>query len=417
MINKGRESNAGRRSAGAHRFQVAPGINSSGNQVWKVRGFTRDGVRVREQFAAARDARNRAAELESQFLAVPSEKALRRTVLSEEQMGIAEAAFRLVEVPEDLLRAVEDYKRRSAERMATARGQGIRLDEAGRQFLAWLGSPECTMRPPTVASMKSTVRTFVAAVGNVGLVDLSSDLIQKFLDERWEDAVTRATARGRISRFVSWMMSPPRRWMASNPALSILVPVAMPEAGEPEIYTLRQCQKILAAARREGGGMFLRLVVLSLFGGLRPGEAARLPLRDINLRDGEIRIAAAHSKIGRARVVRIHPVLRAWLEVCPEGPTADRNNCQGAWVRFQRRLGFAWIADGLRHTAISHYFRAGGSYGLTAEWAGNSESIIKAHYQGRVTSAESAEFWNLFPLRSQRQAVRAPVVTLHQEAA
>ena len=33
-----------------------------------------------------------------------------------------------------------------------------------------------------------------------------------------------------------------------------------------------------------------------------------------------------------------------------------------------------WVSDVLRHTAISHYFRATGSYGRTAEQFGNSES-------------------------------------------
>ncbi len=42
-----------------------------------------------------------------------------------------------------------------------------------------------------------------------------------------------------------------------------------------------------------------------------------------------------------------------------------------------------------------------GSYGLTAEQFGNSESIIKLHYQGRVTSEDTKRFYMLKPLKSR----------------
>ena len=67
-----------------------------------------------------------------------------------------------------------------------------------------------------------------------------------------------------------------------------------------------------------------------------------------------------------------------------------------------------WVPDVLRHTAISHYFRATGSYGRTAEQFGNSESIIKKHYQSRVSSKDTKRFYALRPSRpSQRNGVPA----------
>jgi hypothetical protein len=51
----------------------------------------------------------------------------------------------------------------------------------------------------------------------------------------------------------------------------------------------------------------------------------------------------------------------------------------------------------MRHTAISCYFRQTGSFGLTAEYFGNSEAIIKAHYKGRVTSEDAQAFYALAP--------------------
>ena len=68
-----------------------------------------------------------------------------------------------------------------------------------------------------------------------------------------------------------------------------------------------------------------------------------------------------------------------------------------------------WVPDVLRHTAISHYFRATGSYGRTAEQFGNSEGIIKKHYQGRVGSADTKKFYALRPnpVRPAKQRTRA----------
>ena len=53
----------------------------------------------------------------------------------------------------------------------------------------------------------------------------------------------------------------------------------------------------------------------------------------------------------------------------------------------------------MRHTAVSHFFRATGSYGRTAEQFGNSETIIKNHYQGRVSSDEAERFYQLLPTK------------------
>ena len=58
-----------------------------------------------------------------------------------------------------------------------------------------------------------------------------------------------------------------------------------------------------------------------------------------------------------------------------------------------------WTPDVMRHTAISHYFRKCGSYRFTAEQFGNSETIIKNHYQGRVSSEETKAFYRLMPSR------------------
>lgn len=63
-----------------------------------------------------------------------------------------------------------------------------------------------------------------------------------------------------------------------------------------------------------------------------------------------------------------------------------------------------WPEDVMRHTAVSHLFRQAGSYGLTAEWAGSTETIIKQHFQGRVSSTDTEAFYALLPKPSRPAA-------------
>ncbi len=55
-----------------------------------------------------------------------------------------------------------------------------------------------------------------------------------------------------------------------------------------------------------------------------------------------------------------------------------------------------------KYTAISHHFRQTGSYGQCAEMFGNSEAIIKRHYQGRVSTEETTKFYALKPTRKAK---------------
>ena len=64
-----------------------------------------------------------------------------------------------------------------------------------------------------------------------------------------------------------------------------------------------------------------------------------------------------------------------------------------------------WIPDGLRHTGISYQLVASGSdYLHTAEWSGNSESMIKEHYKALIKGStemtpkeEVRAFYSIIP--------------------
>lgn len=144
-------------------------------------------------------------------------------------------------------------------------------------------------------------------------------------------------------------------------------------------------------------------VATCLFAGLRPGEVERLDWPQVNLADKEIRLEGQQTKTGRPRVVTIHKTLAGWLKAYqgkPFFPSGWRKHFDA--IKAIAGLN-GWTPDILRHTAISHFLRLTGSYGRTAEEFGNSEAIIKRHYQGRVSTEETKRFYSLKPSKNAQQ--------------
>jgi integrase len=162
----------------------------------------------------------------------------------------------------------------------------------------------------------------------------------------------------------------------------------------PEILTVPQIQRLLDAAQSYAGGSVLPYLVVSLFAGLRPTEARRLAWDRITDR---ILISGDICKTGRARSVEIDDTLRAWLDAC-RGQSFCPANFENHLRRVRSLAGIErWPQDVLRHSAISYYWRKTGSFGDTAKRHGNSEAVIRKHYDGNATVEAAAAFWALRP--------------------
>lgn len=375
----------------------------TGSTSWRVSGSLR-GKRIRENFASRQAAEARRLELDSERLGQRSAEVLRATWLTTDQLKTAEWVFHRTPEPDEVKRAFEFWERRGRE-LERAHGHAATLsvDDAFTKFAAWLETSPG--RPATKKNLFNRVRMFVGALGRMPLAEVDADVIEDWLGKRKVGQTTRINDRLAISRWLAWCVARPQRFLATNPAA--VVKLDRPESGAPEIYTLREVARLLVAAKRFRDGRFLPYVALQLFGGLRPTEASRLSFDQF--KDGELRIEGKQAKTGDARTVKVDPVLAAWLALGPrEGLVGDPMVSRKLWSQFRANAGLSrWIPDGLRHTAVSHFFRRCGSYGLTAEWAGNSEAVIREHYQGRTTAAESADYWTMFPDRQERKQARA----------
>jgi integrase len=313
-----------------------------------------------------------------------------------------------VDEDEDVVRAVDFW-------MAHGKPKGVvgdvRLDDAVEAFKAWVANPKTPLRPRTKDNLRTRLAIFNRGMGNVPLRAIDADALDAWLASRG------TTPRGRkndllvVSRFLSWCGERPRRWIEANPARLVKFEKGALRLGTPEVFTLREILGLLAAAKRYRGGLLVPYVALGLFGAVRPdGELARLTWDQLNFGDSQLTIPGEDGKTHRARTIPLEGPLRTWLEWAGERghkvfipPNFQR---QRFALRKMARLT-RWPVDVLRHTGVSHFFRKTGSYGLCAEWAGNSEAIIKAHYQGRVTTAETAVFWTLHPEREQRRKARS----------
>lgn len=392
-----------------NRFKILEYENRAGSISFRVTGIKRDGTRVRDNFKDPEEATLRRVELETEYHSRdPEAAALRATRLTDAQVHLAERAFARLSDDDDLIRAV-DYWLKYGKHHHVANSKSI--DEAVKEFGEWLdgkgdgtGNGHCTLREISRDSVRGRVEIFRDSIGNLNVNQITPDTVEDFLNglssrkNKPASAVTRDNYRRDISRFFTWCIERPRRWTVTNPCKEVRVPRG--EQKPPEILTVEQCKSLLEEAAKKQLGPY---VAVCLFGGLRPYEASRLEWSAVNLDDGEIRMEGTQTKTGRPRVVAICDTLHAWLKAYKGKeffPAGFRDKFAAA--RAAAKIT-DWPVDVMRHTAISHYFRKAGSYGQTAEQFGNSEAIIKNHYQGRVSSEDTKKFYALRPVKGKKK--------------
>ena len=388
------------------RFKIIPFTNPrTGTPSWRVTGTRRNGERIRENFARAEEAQYRHTELEGEFHAANGVAALRATRLTDGQVGIAEAAFKRLEQDQDLITAVDHWLRTGKPK---AVGESPRLDEALKAYTDWLAITT-DLRALTKAHLRNRVTHFVTNTGNLRVTDVLPEHIEKYLAQQDVSPNTKDAYCRALSSFFSWCMNGKRHWCVNNPCYAVEIEgLISDEDREPVVLPLSDCEALLRAAEKFEKGHLVSYVALCLFGGLRPYEAQRLTWEQVNLTDGEIRLKGTQTKTGKGRIVVICKTLKAWLTKYRRAGDIFRSSYETELRVIRASIGYGpkseaqpdlkpWVPDVLRHTAISHYFRQTGSYGRTAEQFGNSEGIIKKHYQGRVTSADTKKFYALRP--------------------
>lgn len=399
-------------------FKIAEFKNPSENIVYCVTGKRMSGERVRENYKTHDEAWARKQTLEIEAANIQTASRTVMTKLTPEQVNLAEAAFsRLGEGKDtEMPLAIEHWIAKGRKEAFT---ESPRFAQAVADFKLWLDSEGCDFRDRTKDNLRNRVDLFAKFDGAVAkrLHEIDADVVFGYLEKRDVAKASKDNDRRALSRFFGWCMARPRNWIKTNPARKETREHRKVREEKPAVLSLEECESLLKAAQTHRGGRLVPYVAVCLFSGLRPFEAARLTWDDVNLKDRQISLAGNQTKTGSPRVVAICDTLGAWLESA-KGKEFYPSNWRKDFDEVKQAAGFSgrkegeqnlkpWPEDVMRHTAISHYFRKTGSYGQTAEQFGNSEAIIKNHYQARVSSEDTKAFYALMPKKGRKAKAKA----------
>jgi integrase len=147
------------------------------------------------------------------------------------------------------------------------------------------------------------------------------------------------------------------------------------------------------------------LPVLALAGlaGMRFKEITRLVWEDVLGRPEHIEVKAAKSKTRSRRLIPTCPSLAAWLEPFRDhtGPVWTKGyvKLHEDFTALRKSLEIPNRRNGMRHAFVSAHFAAYSDENLTAAQAGNSPSMIHAHYKGLLTKAEGEAWFAVTPVQ------------------
>lgn len=232
------------------------------------------------------------------------------------------------------------------------------------------------------------------AVGKIGLVE-----IEAFLDSK--SLANRSTLRSRLSTLFKFSIR--RGYRPDNPCErleSITYHKPTPQVFSPDQF--KAATKWLLKSAPHGLSWF----ALSTVCGLRPEEAEKTEeKRDINFKEGFVKVEAQTTKVRQRRVVYPKPEAMKYLKWAieqggrlPLHPESRQRMMQGSEdkPRLREALGFkVWPKDITRHTAASYWLASDGSAAHVSDMLGNSEGILKRDYKALVTKVEAKKFWKL----------------------
>jgi integrase len=255
------------------------------------------------------------------------------------------------------------------------------------------------LRPRSFQSIRMACHRFKELFGRLPLSALDRERVEAvFTRQEWSPQSLK-NYRSYLSQFFNWSL---RRGLATTNPLQHLQVATVSRT--VEVYSLEQVRTMLTKVQEPEFVGLVPYLTLSLFAGIRPLEAQRMTWeRNLRLDTAEIEIQGDIAKTKRPRRFEMEPVLVSWLThyrrchpevqvVCPNFGRLFRS--------FQQRLGFPWIADGLRHTFGTFHYNRDKSLGHLTFIMGNSESVARRHYLTTLPQGDVGQFWKLGPTGS-----------------
>ncbi|HMP75786.1 MAG TPA: tyrosine-type recombinase/integrase [Kiritimatiellia bacterium] len=257
-------------------------------------------------------------------------------------------------------------------------------------------------RPRTITDVEGKLRPFMDAHGKTTVQSITIQSVEGWLRKegkarKWGPASRNAYRRALVG-FFNFAIR--RGFMERNPARAVEA-VATDET-MPDVFTVREVRRLLAAARREDARM-LPYFLVGLFAGLRPeNELRSLDWRDIDLEKKSLLVRPASAKKRRMRYVDLSDNAVEFLR-----PFAVEDGALFySRVSFRRIVATAkvnWTRDVMRHTFASYHLAHGENAGATALQLGHhgDTAVLFAHYRNLVRREDAARYWNIRPMQSK----------------
>ncbi len=256
------------------------------------------------------------------------------------------------------------------------------------------------LNPKYVENTANWLREFAATFPGHDVGDLSKSHLNTYLTAYAKlSAKSRNDRRGVVKLFLKWCVR--NDYLTASHRLLEADGFAMEASDRAPVdyYRPAEFRTLLENAEVQ----MRPIIALQGLAGLRLEEALRLDWRDVFGIPGHVEISTSKSKTRQRRLVEICPALEEWLAPYRglEGKVAARwetlNGYIQAFMALRKSLGIPARRNGLRHGFVTFHFAAHANENMTSALAGNSPTMIHAHYKGLATKAEADKWFNVTP--------------------
>jgi integrase len=255
------------------------------------------------------------------------------------------------------------------------------------------------LRKLSIYDLESKTRYLLVELGERRLGEVDQTIVEGLLGKLALSPRSRENVRLKSSQFFNFCVR--RKWIAENPAAHLAKKV---ETEDVEILEVAATERLLrAAATSPRAASVVPYLCVSLFAGLRPGEARQLKWEQIHFSTGQIEVLKSTSKTKETRFVTLEPILAKWLLPYRKGSgTIIGRNFTKDWKAIRQTAGYSeeskpWPVDILRHTFGSYWLATRRDRAALAEEMGNSIAVIKKFYKRAIPLPTAEAFWNLQP--------------------
>lgn len=381
------------------KFPKIRAIPRKGGILYQVDARRRGTNGKQEHYGTLTEAERRATEIEAEFNANGSEG----LALSQDLRAMAlRGEAMLAPFGKTVAQACEHYRDFLAAEQKRKESALV-----GLLATSWYESKRDNKRKPvkpkTLNAIRQASEHLKTAWSARRILSITRADVETYLDTlkgiRWQKNI-----RDLFSQFFNWCIE--HEHAEKNPCAAIKVEV--PSLEEVHIFNSKQAAKVMELCETEHTDLLVYCAV-SLFAGLRPGEAEQLRWENIHLEERQIVVLGSTSKPGETHTVHIEDNLYHWLTtykgkglICPQGKTMARRK-----QALHAALGYKAAGanpkaeeipqDIMRHSYASHYLGKYGNRAQLAENMANSVQVIRKHYKKIVSKSETVAYWAILP--------------------